>query len=29
MLKYYEKRPKSSIFSNLAVFRTDGNREEN
>lgn len=29
MLKYYEKRPKLSIFSNLAVFRTVGNREEN
>ena len=28
-LKYNEKRPKSSIFSNLAVFRTVGNREEN
>ena len=29
MLKSHEKRPNSSILSNLAVFRTVGNREEN
>lgn len=28
MLKHYEKRPKSSIFSNLAVSCADGNREK-